>query len=115
MNTQEAIDNIWHHVDRPTMDSDTKEKLIKTVELLQRGEKYKSKVKKLEGEYVNREAELFLIIKKNKKYKKMWEGIRKFLNEIQTEKGKIVWTEINVTDILKEMELFEQKYFPKGR
>jgi len=43
----------------------------------------------------------------------MWREIRKFLDEIQMENNEIVWTEINVADMLKEMEELEKKYFPK--
>jgi hypothetical protein len=65
------------------------ERLIKIIELLQQGEKYKK-------EYVEREAELFLIIKKTRKYKKMW-------RELRNEDVKNIW----------QMEAIEQKYFPK--
>ena len=59
------------------------------ITLLQQGEKYKA-------EYVKREAELFLIIKKTRKYKKMW-------RELRNEDVKNIW----------QMEAIEQKYFPK--
>jgi len=59
------------------------------ITLLQQGEKYKK-------EYVEREAELYLIIKKTRKYKKMWK-------ELKNEDVKNIW----------QMEQIEQKYFPK--
>ena len=59
------------------------------ITLLQQGEKYKK-------EYVKREAELYLIIKRTRKYKKMW-------RELRNEDVKNIW----------QMEAIEQKYFPK--
>jgi len=65
------------------------EEMRKVIALLQQGEKY-------EKEYVEREAELYLIIKKTRKYKKMWK-------ELKNEDVKNIW----------QMEAIEQKYFPK--
>ena len=86
MNTEEAIESV--KMAYCAWESEQKD-MYEVIELLQQGEKYKE-------EYVKREAELFLIIKKTRKYKKMW-------RELRNEDVKNIW----------QMEAIEQKYFPK--
>jgi len=80
--------------------------------LLQSGEKYKSKVKKLEGEYVKRETELFLIIKKNRKYKKIWREIKEDLREFDLE-IKELEDVIKPEKLIKDMKIIINKYIKR--
>ena len=69
------------------------------ITLLQQGEKYKK-------EYVKREAELFLIIKRTRKYKKMWKELRKMFKLDPCGEWRASNVLLNIDDI-------KQKYFPK--
>jgi len=77
------------------------EEMRKVIALLQQGEKYKK-------EYVKREAELYLIIKKTRKYKQMWN-----LNKKEAFQNSKEGETIHPTRILLDLEYLEQRYFPK--
>ena len=78
------------------------------ITLLQQGEKYKK-------EYVKREAELYLIIKRTRKYKKMWRELHKvfgnYWNAFDVRKANNRDCDYKYVNEL--MEEVEQKYFPK--
>ena len=78
------------------------------ITLLQQGEKYKK-------EYVEREAELYLIIKRTRKYKKMWRELHKvfgnYWNAFDVRKANNRDCDYKYVNEL--MEEVEQKYFPK--
>lgn len=59
---------------------------------------WENKFNELEGKYINREAELFLIIKKTRKYKKMWKELYEIASEF---------------NFFPLMDKIKQKYFPK--
>jgi len=107
MNTEEAIKNVediynCHESDRSCSDVETEiifRNRDKIIELLQQGEKYKK-------EYVKREAELYLIIKKTRKYKKMWKELRKMFKLDPCGEWRASNVLLNIDDI-------KQKYFPK--
>lgn len=95
MKTKEAIEWLDNDIltlsiiDRKVDEFYDKIKNVKS--LLQRGEE-------LEGKYVNREAELFLIIKKTRKYKKMWKELYEIASEF---------------NFFPLMDKIKQKYFPE--
>ena len=75
---------------------------------LKQGEKYKK-------EYVKREAELYLIIKRTRKYKKMWRELHKvfgnYWNAFDVRKANNRDCDYKYVNEL--MEEVEQKHFPK--
>jgi len=52
--------------------------------------------------------------KENEAYRGIVEGIEKYLNFIQTDKGEIVWTEVNVVEVLEEIKDLKKKYLGGG-
>lgn len=88
--------------------------ILEVIELLKRGEKFEEnhirlveelekrqeKIRKLEGKYAEREAELYLIIKKTRKYKKMWRELYEIASEF---------------NFFPLMDKIKQKYFPKPK
>jgi len=110
MDTKEAIKwifDIWHeweNVYGVSGEQVLKEgkKMDEVIELLQRGEKLEGEFKKLEGKFVEREAELYLIIKKTRKYKKMWKELHTFIMSAN-----------HPYSVNNEMGKIKKKYFPK--
>ena len=133
MKTEEAIESV--KMAYCAWESEQKD-MYEVIELLQQGEKYKK-------EYVEREAELYLIIKRTRKYKKMWRELHKvfgnywnafdvrkannrdcdykYVNELMEEVEH--WNAFDVRKannrdcdykyVNELMEEVEQKYFPK--
>ena len=52
--------------------------------------------------------------KENEAYEGIVEEIEKYLNFIQTDKGEIVWTEVNVVEVLEEIKDLKKKYLGGG-
>jgi nuclear transport factor 2 (NTF2) superfamily protein len=109
INTEEAIKNVediynCHESDRSCSDVETEiifKNRDKIIELLQQGEKYKK-------EYVKREAELYLIIKKTRKYKKIVKELEEF------SESKALKLHVKENELWKfELKKIIAKYFPK--
>ena len=66
-------------------------------------------IKELERKYINREAELLLIIRKTRKYKKMWK-------ELYFHHATVFLHDENPEILLeKRMDEIKQKYFSEGK
>ena len=107
MNTEEAIkfcENVMYKEDVIDCEEDDllyNEEMRKVITLLQQGEKY-------EKEYVEREAELYLIIKKTRKYKKIVKELEEF------SESKALKLHVKENELWKfELKKIIAKYFPK--
>ena len=67
-------------------------------------------VKEKRDEFLVKANNVVTLLKRGEAMEKVVEGIEKYLNFIQTDKGEIVWTEVNVVDVLKEIEELKKKY-----